>query len=113
MPWKDKKRHYEYEKIWAKRNPEKSQSLKRKANRRIHGVLNPTGEKKEGACKICGKITKLVYDHDHTTGLFRDWICGMCNRGLGHFNDSIELIEMALNYLKQHKPFGELSDKKK
>ena len=50
-------------------------------------------------CKICGKVTKLVCDHDHKTDQFRGWICGKCNRGLGYFNDDPNLISKALDYL--------------
>ncbi len=50
-------------------------------------------------CVICGDTTKLVVDHDHTTGKIRGMLCGHCNRGLGHFRDDPTLLELAAQYL--------------
>ncbi len=52
-------------------------------------------------CAICGEHKKMFYDHDHKTGKFRGWICCTCNFGIGHFKDSIEILEKAINYLKR------------
>ncbi len=60
-------------------------------------------------CPICGKgsipgiTANLVIDHDHETGKARDWLCDSCNTGLGRFKDKIELLEIAIEYLKKHK----------
>ena len=60
-------------------------------------------------CPICGKSSipnktaKIVIDHDHTTGIAREWICDSCNTGLGRFKDDINLLEKAIEYLKKHK----------
>jgi hypothetical protein len=35
---------------------------------------------KPEACEHCGKVGEVVYDHDHTTGEFRAWLCRSCNR---------------------------------
>lgn len=42
-----------------------------------------------------------VMDHDHTTGKYRGYICHSCNRGLGIFQDSIDTLNNAINYLKE------------
>jgi len=59
-------------------------------------------------CPICEKMSivgvtaNLVKDHDHKTGLGREWICDSCNTGLGRFKDDIKLLEKAISYLKKH-----------
>lgn len=61
-------------------------------------------------CEICGRAladSQINVDHDHsccpgqqTCGLcLRGLLCRSCNRGLGSFGDSIELVEGALRYL--------------
>lgn len=52
-----------------------------------------------GKCEICLREIKLVVDHDHDTGAIRGMICSTCNRGLGHFNDNVELLTQALRYM--------------
>lgn len=53
-----------------------------------------------GECAICRKgDIKLVVDHNHETGEVRGLLCGPCNLGLGHFNDSLELLILATGYL--------------
>ena len=41
-------------------------------------------------------------DHDHETGNFRDWICHKCNLALGNFNDNIDRLTRAVEYLRKH-----------
>ncbi|MFH9579157.1 endonuclease domain-containing protein [Streptomyces globisporus] len=33
----------------------------------------------DGRCAVCGKVSDLVCDHDHGTGLVRGWLCRSCN----------------------------------
>ena len=51
-------------------------------------------------CPICEKrmivgIRKdiIVPDHDHQTGIGREWICHSCNSALGRFNDDILILK--------------------
>lgn len=48
------------------------------------------------------KCTPWVIDHDHKTNTFRGWLCHKCNRGLGAFNDDVELLKRAADYLKNN-----------
>ena len=59
-------------------------------------------------CGICGVDLlslnrQLVHlDHCHSSGNIREFLCTNCNRGLGHFKDSIEFLTSAINYLEKH-----------
>jgi hypothetical protein len=62
-----------------------------------------------GVCAICGKPETsksntgddklLAVDHDHKTGEIRGLLCNKCNAGIGHFDDSDNLLEKAIKYL--------------
>ncbi len=59
-------------------------------------------------CPICEKMSivgvtaNIVKDHDHKTGMGREWICDSCNTGLGRFKDDIQLLEKVISYLKKY-----------
>lgn len=74
---------------------------------------NPLDDPKGHVCPICkstfdevfgsgGKHLKSgwVMDHNHVTGKYRGYICHSCNRGLGMFKDSIDILKNAINYLE-------------
>lgn len=50
----------------------------------------------------CSKNNFLSVDHDHVTNKVRGLLCASCNLALGNFKDSVELLNNAINYLKQH-----------
>lgn len=65
-------------------------------------------ENQNGLCAICGKpeshirlgkLTMLRVDHNHKTGEIRALLCNSCNAGLGFFQDSSELLDVASEYL--------------
>jgi hypothetical protein len=59
-----------------------------------------------GRCAICdatepgGQRRVFSVDHDHMTGLVRGLLCGNCNFALGHFKDRPDLLERAVEYLR-------------
>lgn len=61
------------------------------------------GELQGWRCRICGNdiFDRHFVDHDHQTGQFRGLLCPQCNFGLGHFRDSIYLLEKAIEYLNE------------
>lgn len=56
---------------------------------------------RHGPCELCGRETKRVFDHCHTKGHFRGWLCTSCNSGLGMFRDDPMLLEAAATYLRE------------
>jgi len=63
-------------------------------------------EEQNYRCAICNNEDevegrRLAIDHCHTTGVVRGLLCGKCNRGIGLFYDSQELLERAINYLNK------------
>lgn len=44
----------------------------------------------------------LAVDHCHQTGKVRGLLCGNCNTGLGFLKDSTELLQSAIQYLKNY-----------
>ena len=64
-----------------------------------------------GCCEICGKPPKqfkhLSIDHDHKTNKFRGLLCYTCNFAIGQFEDNVDLLDKAKNYL-QTKSLGAL-----
>ncbi len=63
-------------------------------------------EKQGGRCAICQKPAssfkkRLAVDHDHKTLKVRGLLCEQCNRGLGRFYDSTEVVRRAYLYLQR------------
>jgi len=114
----DKKEHPEKYKEWV----QKSKKKHWKKNS-VHESLRQLGitldvyesllGKHQNLCAICGNeetrksrnggICRLAIDHCHDSGKIRGLLCHGCNTGLGKFKDNINLLESAIQYLKQHK----------
>jgi hypothetical protein len=60
------------------------------------------GELQNWSCLICGTdiTNRPQMDHNHRTNQVRNLLCFHCNVGLGHFRDSVVLLEKAIIYLK-------------
>ena len=82
---------------------------------RENGIVDMTVERYEqmlseqdGSCAICSMPvnkngTRLCVDHDHKTGKTRGLLCHNCNTAIGRFEDRIDLLESAIEYLRFHK----------
>jgi hypothetical protein len=67
-------------------------------------------DKQENRCAICdreessisryGTPKRLTVDHNHATGQIRGLLCDNCNRGIGHLQEDIRILEKAIEYLK-------------
>jgi hypothetical protein len=57
------------------------------------------------SCRICGtefsKNTRVVIDHDHSTGEARSVVCNGCNSALGLFGESQAALQSAVTYLQK------------
>lgn len=45
-----------------------------------------------------------MYDHDHTTGAFRGWLCGHCNSAIGMCKDNAALMRKLIAYVENGGP---------
>lgn len=60
----------------------------------------------KGRCGICRKrlyskrYKAFAVDHCHATGAIRGLLCTKCNTGLGQFDDSIENLHAAVDWLE-------------
>jgi hypothetical protein len=60
------------------------------------------GRERPSVCDLCGEFNvRIVFDHDHKTGMFRGWLCDRCNKTLGHVKDSPELLRKLAEYLEK------------
>ena len=63
-------------------------------------------------CPICernaqkildkGHKVRWCLDHDHNTGEFRGYICSTCNTGIANLHEDPDVLQNAVNYLKEH-----------
>lgn len=57
------------------------------------------------ACEACKRVFVGTphADHVHGTDIFRGWLCGQCNTGIGMLGDNIEGLGRAIAYLEWSK----------
>ncbi len=78
--------------------------------KRTYGIDSETYyemlERQNYKCAICfsednnsSARTKMFIDHCHSTGKVRGLLCSKCNMALGNFNDDIEILKNAIEYL--------------
>lgn len=74
------------------------------------GKYYETLEVQGGGCGICGRPNadiegqkRLHIDHDHATGDFRGLLCAKCNTALGKFDDSVDILQKAIDYLSRNR----------
>ena len=90
---------------YYKKNNEKGRSYSCKQcishQRRLLSVLRDKHSLPEDMkCNCCGDVKGVLHlDHDHVTDKFRGYLCINCNHGLGKFNDSVEKLQLAIEYL--------------
>jgi hypothetical protein len=64
-------------------------------------------DSQDGKCAICKLDLETTHnicvDHCHKTNKVRGILCRKCNLGIGHLNDSIDILKAAQAYLKKYK----------
>lgn len=86
--------------------------------RKTYGITldqyNQMLKDQNGCCAICkkpettvdaryGRVRDLAVDHCHETGKIRGLLCDRHNRGIGHFDDSPEMLTAAIFYITNNK----------
>ena len=69
-------------------------------------------DEQNGLCAICQDVLVdkghgVHVDHDHKTGYVRGLLCASCNRGLGHFKESADVMLSAVKYLEESGAMGQ------
>jgi hypothetical protein len=63
------------------------------------------GRPRPEVCEACGGAPdpkrELHFDHCHTSGNFRGWICRECNLALGNVRDNIQRLRQLIAYLER------------
>ena len=97
---------------WQKRNAEQNKKIQKNCSlKRQYGITlndyNLLLESQNYKCAICltdksenGK--SFAVDHNHKNGKIRGLLCENCNRGLGMFMDSENILLKAMVYLKNN-----------
>lgn len=96
-------------KIWFDKNREKVLHYFKIRKLGVEFSLEQAQEllKKQGhKCAICAGSNdtsdrSLALDHNHTSKKVRGFLCGRCNKGIGLFKDSKQLLTNAIVYLEQ------------
>ncbi len=71
-------------------------------NRILNELKKKHTKPDDSKCQCCGKVKKLVLDHNHINYEFRGWLCSKCNTGMGNLGDTIEGLQRAIDYLKRN-----------
>jgi hypothetical protein len=99
-------------KLWNKNNPEKRRIIIQKNHyKRRYGLTLEQKQflidSQDSKCAICKNDLKSTHDvcvdHDHKTEIVRGILCRKCNLGIGHLNDSTDILKSAIMYLNKYK----------
>lgn len=85
-------------------NPEKLREWGRKGNRKQRKLPTPTRPCPDH-CEMCGKHfserrNAFHLDHCHETGMFRGWLCSLCNTAFGALGDNFQEAFLRLTRYK-------------
>lgn len=97
---------------YRKENPDKLRLSSLRSRRKLHANFPPElfdarFEEQGKVCAICGSDKtggrgEFHADHDHKTKQPRGVLCHNCNVALGNFQDNLEILAAAIEYLKKY-----------
>jgi Recombination endonuclease VII len=96
---------------WNLKNKEKRQIIVKRNNyKKRYGLSieqkQELIDKQDNKCAICNNNLKdthdVCVDHCHTTNIVRGILCRKCNLGIGHLNDSTQILKSAIMYLNKY-----------
>lgn len=109
--WQDRNKDHVYakRKEWREANPDRLTAYRRRSHLASRGLssleFDHMVETQGGCCALCGALSRLCIDHDHSCckkgcpKCVRALLCSSCNTGLGLFKDDPTLLIAASNYL--------------
>jgi len=89
--------------VYYQQNADRIRAVKRRGFRDARMVGCPTEPPPFTPCRCGTTPERLQADHDHSTGLFRGWLCQNCNCTLGQARDSIPRLQTLIQYLQESK----------
>lgn len=96
-----------YQRAWRDSPEYKEKARQRQRNGFSQKDADTLLHKQGGVCPICGTDNPgkngWHMDHCHVSGKVRGMLCSNCNRGLGHFKDSNDILYRAIKYLRRFK----------
>lgn len=111
---KQTKEWYEGNKIQKNKSGNRVKKFRYETYGTTEEEINKLKEVQEYKCGICkqdlDKLSQKYHiDHDHRTGKIRGLLCFKCNIALGHFNDSLDLLYLAVEYM-ENPPINKIGD---
>ncbi len=98
MAYKD----LEKKKKWQQEYQRKPETNIKRRLSRLQQLEIIAGRPRPPTCEVCGNGNELiVFDHNHSTGRFRGWICHRCNKALGTLQDNREILIKLAKYLEK------------
>jgi hypothetical protein len=96
---------------WKQRHPERAAVIMRKSKVKKKFDMSwddylAMESVKGSVCWICGTDDpgrgrkSMCVDHCHSTGVVRGLLCFDCNEAIGRFDDDVELLLKAIEYLE-------------
>lgn len=78
-----------------------SVSKQKQEVKRIERQERAAGRPKPKTCEVCGGSRRISFDHCHSTGEFRGWLCMPCNVALGQVKDNPMTLRLLADYLER------------